>query len=443
MGVRLPDTAGPMGDFPGMMAEHIAFADGERLQEKLDNGGLGGSGASYTQLSQAEYDALTEDEKMNGKEYRTYDTGHIYKLGVEYGKDADISRSEVLTTYVSIGDLNSRKGTSISLVANEDNTQTLIDALDAKEQFVDWFGNSNDRFGINPKTYGGRINEFRVTKLTNTDASITAIMNSGAVLSRVYTGGTLGDWVSTGHILNDGYTDDGTIAITGQSEDSTGMYGNGVLPETLGFTRDVMTWDNGIYRISHGNDTLIGLPENLQSGRLEHFNLKRWQGNHNPHTKDWAERMSIFYSMNGNIYTRTQVSGATAGTLYSDTGWRKIGLETITTLAELGLTSSATLNDAYNKLGVGQTALLSVQDFDNYQTLFPYSVDGDKYARVEIHKGLSAAHSRVMWFLKNGSRMALGNVGSGNTIVGWVEYTTKDYVDSKIADLQAQIDALK
>ena len=78
MALKFPDTAVPMGDFPAAMAEHIEFADGERLQEKLDNGTLGsGGGASYVQLSQAEYDALSEDEKVNGKEYRTYDKGHI------------------------------------------------------------------------------------------------------------------------------------------------------------------------------------------------------------------------------------------------------------------------------------------------------------------------------------------------------------------------------
>ena len=88
MAVRLPDTAEPMGNFAGMMAKHIEFEDGDTLQSKLDTGGLGGDGSGYTQLSQAEYDALSDDEKMNGKEYRTYDTGHIYKLGIEYGKDA-------------------------------------------------------------------------------------------------------------------------------------------------------------------------------------------------------------------------------------------------------------------------------------------------------------------------------------------------------------------
>ena len=443
MAIKLADTLAPMADFPAAMAEHIEFDDGKSLQEKYDLGELGGEGGGgHIELTQAEYDALSEDEKLNGATYfitdaigggdgagiddnsistettwssakiftemsdnyaifegvigssyysttiddedianipvtdlyggwtldkvttnftdgsvisafynatkkkivaltedarigEVYDSsfsviddtmnngGKPYKVALLWsnkdGNGKGIDKNEVLTTYVSIGDLNTRKGLSISLVANEDNTQQIIDALESREQFIEWFGNSNDRFGINPKTYGSRINEIRITKMT-TDATVTAIMDSGAVLSRVYTGGVLGDWSSTGHKLIDGYMDDGTICITGENEDSSGMYGNGVLPETLGFTRDAMTWANGLYRISHGID-LVGLPENLQAGRLEHFNLKRWH-NANPYVDTWADRMSIFYSVNGNIYTRVQTSGATAGVITSDTGWR-------------------------------------------------------------------------------------------------------------------------
>lgn len=90
MAIRLADRLEPMGDFMAANAEHIGFPDGESLQEKYDNGELGGGGgASYTELSQAEYDALTDDEKLDGKERWTYDKGHIYKRGVEYGKDVD------------------------------------------------------------------------------------------------------------------------------------------------------------------------------------------------------------------------------------------------------------------------------------------------------------------------------------------------------------------
>ena len=44
MAIKLADTLAPMADFPAAMAEHIAFADGKTLQEKVDNGDFAGSG---------------------------------------------------------------------------------------------------------------------------------------------------------------------------------------------------------------------------------------------------------------------------------------------------------------------------------------------------------------------------------------------------------------
>lgn len=193
MGVRLPDVAESMGDFPVAYAKDIEFADGERLQAKLDNGGLGGDGASYKQLSQAEYDALTDNEKMDGREYRTYDTGHIYKLGVEYGKDADIRRSEVLKTYTSLYNLNIRKGLSLQWENNVDNTQKIIDALEGREEFIDSFSSSTNRIGI-VGNYGTTINNFHIIKRSADLAIITATTNDGTILNRTYTNGTLSDW---------------------------------------------------------------------------------------------------------------------------------------------------------------------------------------------------------------------------------------------------------
>lgn len=46
MALKLPDSAVPMGDFPVAKAVDIDFNDGENLQEKLDNGKLGGGGSS-------------------------------------------------------------------------------------------------------------------------------------------------------------------------------------------------------------------------------------------------------------------------------------------------------------------------------------------------------------------------------------------------------------
>ena len=293
---------------------------------------------------------------------------------------------------------------------------------------------------------------------------------------------------------------------------------------------------------------MVGLPENSQTGRLEHFNLKRWKDNANPHSATWADRMSIFYSVNGNIYTRVQTSGATAGVITTDTGWRcvtqntkglrsnsqyfkiditkgseswngiaklsfnnettptevtftittnkvyytitegvnciksvtctfnsanvVIGVElngvvygtqmvemnstfgtinsltneqftgatsailkgydgkAYTSLAELGLTADATLDDVIAKLGVGQSATLSTIDFTNYKTLFPYSEEQDTYATVRIEKGYDANGSRtiVEWVRKDASKVAYGGLGSSNKVAWWNEYAIKNEI---------------
>ena len=138
MAIKLADTLAPMADFPAVMAEHTAFDDGETLQEKYETGQLGGGGGGYTQLSQAEYDALSDDEKMNGKEYRTYDTGHIYKLGIEYGKDAYFtSLSQLgLTADATLDDVIATmpKGSSALIGVTEfTNAQTMFPYEEAND----------------------------------------------------------------------------------------------------------------------------------------------------------------------------------------------------------------------------------------------------------------------------------------------------------------------
>lgn len=767
--IKLADTLAPMADFPAVMAEHTEFADGESLQEKLDNGSLGGDGASYKQLSQAEYDALTDDEKMDGREYRTYDTGHIYKLGIEYGKEDAIYTSLAdlgLTAPVTVGDIfNAMDDKTIVMIACEgtkyhitdipgyygiltikraklgrfsiefqsssavsatdvkrwigtlkgtDGTEltwklistqttyvalsdmeltaeaTVQDVIDAlpigctallrTDEFTNWstlfndiqygylkiektvnglsnielqevispnrryfgtqVGGNFDKwqkpidqfYGIitqekdgyfkfkpcsDPKTqgiritatdnYGGMIDisgvaptqtqykPFKCVRLshgTYTDYNASNptsnkmeklfFLNGYMYLKIVaYTTVTFTNLIEEPTFVetieegaeeipirsvfdipyNDGYADPSIIVIGDTNSD------NGVIKtlDTLGFTKDIMTWDTGVYRVSHVSG-LTGLPSDITNAtpsfRLEHHNIKKWGNGHNPSKSTLAQRHSIIYCDNGNIYQRFYTSGATAGVLTTDTGWRCItqntkglvsnaqnfklditknhaswygffkleylyGTElcqvdvgiantidykvtkgtnhidkitytvnganivlgvdfigkvygvqvvempsefgtinsltaetyagdttanlkldsarTYTTLAELGLTADATPSDIVRVLPIGGKALISTHEFTNYQTLFPYSDETDKHATFSVDKGNDIYGSRtiVTWVRKDGAKVVYGGINSSNQVVWWNEYVTKDYVDSKIADLQAQINALK
>ena len=46
--IKLADTLAPMADFPAVEAKDVAFNDNKSLQEKYDNGELGGGGTSVT-----------------------------------------------------------------------------------------------------------------------------------------------------------------------------------------------------------------------------------------------------------------------------------------------------------------------------------------------------------------------------------------------------------
>lgn len=48
MSIKLADTLAPLADFPAAYAKDIEFDDGKNLQEKLNNGELGGGGTSIT-----------------------------------------------------------------------------------------------------------------------------------------------------------------------------------------------------------------------------------------------------------------------------------------------------------------------------------------------------------------------------------------------------------
>ena len=73
MALKLPDSAVPMGDFPVAKAVDIDFNDGENLQDKFDNGELGGGGSSEKQIK----DWVSGSNYLEG-DY-IYHEGEIYR----------------------------------------------------------------------------------------------------------------------------------------------------------------------------------------------------------------------------------------------------------------------------------------------------------------------------------------------------------------------------
>ena len=295
MGIRLADTLEPMADFPSAYAKDIAFDDGDTLQEKLNTGSLGGSGAGYKQLTQAEYDALTEDEKMDGREYRTTDTGHIYKLGVEYGKEPKTAQH--------------------GLVSNAQNFK-----IDITKNNAYWYGMFTFSF-----VYGSTPCEITVT-----------------IIDKVYYTITKGQNVVS--------------AITYTQNDANYTIG-------IDFTTKI-----------YGTQ-VVEMP--TEFGVVNSFTAETYAGN-----------------------TTANCQGCYSMKSYS-------------TLAELGLDTTATINDIIGAMANGSVFTYKTDVFD-----YAIEYNNIQFGTVTIHKQ-SASRVQVLMTDKDTGNLYVGRLDSNNKVIGW------------------------
>ena len=399
MGIKMVDTAEPMNEngYPVARAKHIWFDDSESLQKKLDNGSLSGGGSGYTQLSQAEYDALSDDEKMNGKEYRTYDTGHIYRLGVEYGKDADIKRNEVLKTYVSLYDLNTKKGLSLAWENNVDNTQKIIDALEGREEFIDGFSSSTNRIGI-VGNYGTTINNFHIIKRSADLAIITATTNAGTILNRTYTNGTLSDWCVNIAV----YTSLAQLGLTAPVS----------IGEAFNAMPDKSQLMLNVNNSANADATVTDAPHNQGVLIINKHNNSRFG-------------IEFNYSLGGNGNTIRKWVGTLKGSDGTGLNWKEVAylndhaMKSYSSLADLELDETATINDIVGKMAntsmfVYKTDVFDLSQYENLQL-----------ATVAIIKQ-SANRVQAIMTDKDTGNLYIGRTDGTNKFVGWQEMATKD-----------------
>ena len=117
-----------------------------------------------------------------------------------------------------------------------------------------------------------------------------------------------------------------------------------------------------------------------------------------------------------------------------------LGGKTYTSLAELGLTSDATIEDVVNSLKNGESFLAPVNTFTNYETIFPNKLPNDQWNKIHIIKGTSLANSHIRCFSQSGTCEYLANINNTN-VVSWndVSGTYIDISDSTIEKLGNEI----
>lgn len=108
MAVKVYDTISPASDsFPALMAEHVNLVreDGttDSIQNLYNNKELGAGGDNSQTLTEAEFLALPEEDKLNNS-YYLYDIGVHYKNGVAYSRKKPIQLT--MEEYKALGEVD-------------------------------------------------------------------------------------------------------------------------------------------------------------------------------------------------------------------------------------------------------------------------------------------------------------------------------------------------
>ena len=253
-----------------------------------------------------------EESRWKSIPYNKLEVPPIHELGGEG------SSAEGITTYTTLDELGLTADATIDDVigALKDGETALISTDEFTNYKDGMFPNqcSNDQYAVIKveKERGNRV----FIEWRQKEGGAYAI--GGLNNSNKFT-----NWNNLVRFKKDGFADDSIIAI------GDAVSADGVIQtlENLGFSNDILTWDTGVYRVSHVSG-LINLPSDIKyekpGFRLEHHDCKKWGVNHNPNTATWALRHSFLYAEDGNIYHRYYESGAEAGVYKNDTGWRKI-----------------------------------------------------------------------------------------------------------------------
>ena len=147
MAIKLADTLAPMADFPAVEAKDVAFNDNKSLQEKYDNGELGGGGSSVTVDTSM---SSTSTNPVQNKVIKAYVDGK----SVDISADSDNAiQTKTDGIYVEKTKISTDDGNALSKKS---------DGL-----FVEDLSNKVNALNIAQKTVNSELEYYYATKTTS------------------------------------------------------------------------------------------------------------------------------------------------------------------------------------------------------------------------------------------------------------------------------------
>ena len=147
MAIKLADTLAPMADFPAVEAKDVAFNDNKTLQEKLDNGELGGGGTSITVDTAM---SSTSTNPVQNKVIKAYVDGK----SVDISADSDNAiQTKTDGIYVEKTKISTDDGNALSEKSNG--------------LFVEDLSNKVNALNVAQKTVNSELEYYYATKTTS------------------------------------------------------------------------------------------------------------------------------------------------------------------------------------------------------------------------------------------------------------------------------------
>ena len=184
-------------------------------------------------------------------------------------------------------------------------------------------------------------------------------------------------------------------------------------------TEDLFTLPCGHY-VSANINTAYNYPITDSSSVTAHIYVL---GCLNDHANNKGYRIIFYFDNKGRMYRINEWWGS------FNNGWQEIATKTATTLEELGLTSSATIQDVMDKLAIGGSCLIRTDAF----------TDRTQFADVEwgylsITKTVNGLCKIEICDITSHHKLYYGRQASGK-FAEWVQIATVSYVESLIANL--------